>query len=203
MAEIPGEFHNLDIWRRGFNLCMAVYRLTALFSEEGKQSLAGQLKESANSVIAKIAEAQGHSKNTEKQDLLTISCGKIEETLSHLSVARGLKQIKEDNWRILDREYRLLREEIKSQIRELTKGKSVKSASVSPKKKNLALEILNERQQKILDYLKENEKINLAQVIEMFPKIGSRSLRRDISILCQRKLVAKLGNGRNVFYAAK
>lgn len=202
MANSSKEFYNLDIWRRGYDILMAIYRVTARFSPDN-QFLAQQLRESANLIIAKIAEAQIQSKNSQKQRLLTLSCGKIEETLSHLTVARGLGLVKPENWQVLVREYRILGQRINNYIENLDKqsperpfsGQKQKPA----KKKNIPQE-LTERQEKILNLLKEKDKVNFSQILEMFPEVGPRSLRRDISILFQKDLLARQGRGRKTFY---
>lgn len=53
------DFHELDIWRDGFNLLMKVYTLTDKFPGEEKYSLTSQTRRSANSIIANIAESHG------------------------------------------------------------------------------------------------------------------------------------------------
>jgi four helix bundle protein len=56
---MPKGFHELNIWKKGYELLMEIYRITAAFPREEKFGLSAQMRNSANSVIANIAEAHG------------------------------------------------------------------------------------------------------------------------------------------------
>lgn len=45
-------FETLDIWKKGFELLMEIYRISSRFPKEEKYSLTNQIRDAANSVIA-------------------------------------------------------------------------------------------------------------------------------------------------------
>ncbi len=52
-------FHELKIWQEGYELLMKIYDITTKFPNDEKYGLSMQLRNSANSVIANIAESHG------------------------------------------------------------------------------------------------------------------------------------------------
>jgi len=53
------SFHELAIWKKGLELVLFVYKVTAKYPPEEKYNLTSQTRSSSNSVIAQIAEAHG------------------------------------------------------------------------------------------------------------------------------------------------
>ena len=117
-------FYDLNIWKKGYALLMEIYKITAAFPKEEKYGLSGQIRKSANSVIANIAEAQGRYYFADKARVLYTSRGECEETRSHLRVALGLKYIDKNVFTYLDEEYEGLSKGISSYIRSLKKPDS-------------------------------------------------------------------------------
>ena len=101
---------------------MEIYEITATFPKEEKYGLCGQMRDSANSVIANIAEAHGRYYFADKVRVLYTSSGECEETRSHLRVALGLKYIDKKVFGKLDQEYERKTKRISSFIRTLKKG---------------------------------------------------------------------------------
>ena len=62
---------------------------------------------------------------------------------------------------------------------------------------------LDERKQKILEILKEKEKIQVWQVNEIFPDISKRTIRRDFVELLNRGLIERKGERNNTYYQLK
>jgi len=114
-------FDNLNIWKKGYELLMMIYKITATFPKEEKYGLITQMRDSANSVISNIAEAHGRFYFADKARVLYTSRGECEETRSHLRVASGLKYINNKMFVYLDTEYEGLSKGISSYIRSLKK----------------------------------------------------------------------------------
>ena len=117
-------FCELNIWKKGHALLMEIYRITGGFPKEEKYGLSTQIRSSANSVIANIAEAHGRYYFADKTRVLYTSRGECEETRSHLRVALGLKYIDVNEFGNLDEEYEGLSKGISSYIRSLKKAGS-------------------------------------------------------------------------------
>ena len=67
------DFHELDIWKDGYKSLMIIYDATELFPEEEKYALTSQIRRSANSVIANIAESHGRYNFADKKRISYIS----------------------------------------------------------------------------------------------------------------------------------
>ena len=102
------DFHELDIWRSGYDLLMEVYNITELFPDFEKYSITSQITRSANSVIANIAESHGRFSYADKVRVLYIVRGEIAETRSHLAVAYGRKYIFKEKFVVLNESYEKL-----------------------------------------------------------------------------------------------
>jgi four helix bundle protein len=114
-------FYDLNIWKKGYALLMEIYKITTTFPKQEKYGLSSQMRHSANSIIANIAEAQGRYYFADKARILYTSRGECEETRSHLRVALGLKYIDTEVFASLDQEYEGLSKGISTYIRSLRK----------------------------------------------------------------------------------
>jgi len=123
-SNMPKGFYELNIWKKGYALLMEIYKITAAFPKEEKYGLSRQMRDSANSIIANIAEAHGRYHYADKARVLYTSRGECEETRSHLRVASGLKYIDEEVFVSLEQEYEGLSKGISSYIRVLKKDQS-------------------------------------------------------------------------------
>lgn len=90
---------------------------------------------------------------------------------------------------------------------------SPKEISNLQQKYNQFLEILKKeklnnqnqifREEKILKFLKEKEKVQVRQLKEILPQVSKRTLRRDLQKLVKKGLVEKIGEKRKTFYKLK
>lgn len=101
---------------------MEIYKITSKFPKEEKYGLSAQMRDSANSVIANIAEAHGRYYFADKVRILYTSRGECEETRSHLRIALGLEYINKKMFIYLDEEYEGLLKGISSYIKTLKKN---------------------------------------------------------------------------------
>ncbi len=99
------DFHQLDIWRNGYEALMKIYDVTATFPPDERYSITSQILRSANSTIANIAESHGRFSYNDKIRVLYIARGEICETRSHLAVALGRKYISKDRFITLNNIY--------------------------------------------------------------------------------------------------
>ncbi len=120
------QFYQVPIWQDGAKLLEKAYKITRNFPLEEKYTLTSQLRRSANSVIANIAESHGRFFYKDKIRVLYISRGEIEETRSHLYVAFNLGYITQEIHLKMDNSYNLLCKDINSYIADLN-SKNVKA----------------------------------------------------------------------------
>ena len=121
---MPQSFYELDIWKTGYRLVIQVYKITASFPTSEKYGLVDQVRRSANSIIANIAESQGRHSYNDKIRVLYQSRGEIFETRSHLKVAEGLGYIDQHTFKTLDTEYEGLLIGMNIYIKYLTNARS-------------------------------------------------------------------------------
>ena len=91
------SFSDLQVWKEAFEFTIQVYRITGKFPKEEKYALTSQLKRSASSVPANIAEGRGRGGNKEFCRFLYIARGSLEESKSHVLLAKGLGYIDESD----------------------------------------------------------------------------------------------------------
>jgi four helix bundle protein len=82
------RFETLDIWKDSNSFVNNIYQISKKFPREELFSLTDQLKRSAASVSANIAEGSGSSSKKDFSHYLDISIKSIYETISHLYLAK-------------------------------------------------------------------------------------------------------------------
>ena len=61
---------------------------------------------------------------------------------------------------------------------------------------------LNERQKRILDIVKKETAIQIADLVKLLPEISRATIKHDLSLLVSRRLLIQVGQGRGVRYFA-
>jgi len=84
------DFRNLRVSQEAHQLRLSVYRVTRQFPREERFGLTAQVRRSAASIAANIAESCGHRGGRASARFLYISLGSRAETLDHLIAARDL-----------------------------------------------------------------------------------------------------------------
>lgn len=87
------RFEHLQIWKDSILFTKQIYEITKLFPREELFALTDQLKRSASSISANIAEGSGSSSKKDFSHYLDISIKSINESVSHLELAKELKYI--------------------------------------------------------------------------------------------------------------
>jgi four helix bundle protein len=85
------DFRTLKVWEAAHGLTLAVYQATARFPKAEVYGLSSQLKRSAASVPANIAEGCGRDGDPEFARFLEVAMGSASELEYHLLLAHDLK----------------------------------------------------------------------------------------------------------------
>jgi len=88
------SFENLEVWQIGRDLVIEVYTLTASLPQSEAFGLIAQIKRSALSIPANIAEGFGRYHYMDKAKFYLNARGSLYELKSHLLIARDLKFLK-------------------------------------------------------------------------------------------------------------
>lgn len=120
------KFYEMDIWREAFRLQKQVYDLTRTYPKEEKFGLVSQTSDSANSVVANIAESHGRFYYADKIRVLYTVRGELEETQSHLTVAFSRQYIGKEICNKVVNDYENLKKKINNYINNLWNQKNEK-----------------------------------------------------------------------------
>lgn len=85
------SFRKLRIWQEAIALATDVFRLTSNFPKQEIFGLTSQVRRSANSVPANIAEGTGRATTKDYLHYLHVARGSAKETVSHLLLVQALK----------------------------------------------------------------------------------------------------------------
>lgn len=121
------DFRELEIWKKGLDLLVEIYKVSAKFPKMEIYGLTDQIRRSANSIIANIAESQGRFTFADRIRVLYQARGEVYELRSHLSVAYKLKYIDSVTFEKLDSSYEVLAKQISSFVAYLEKRKHARS----------------------------------------------------------------------------
>jgi four helix bundle protein len=87
VAEPINSYRDLVVWQEAMNLAETAYRLTASFPKEETYGLISQLRRSASSVPANIAEGYGRDSTGAYVQQLRVAQGSLKEFETHLLLA--------------------------------------------------------------------------------------------------------------------
>ncbi len=94
-------FRELKVWHKAHELTLAVYGTTRRFPREEIYGLTSQMRRSAASVAANIAEGCGRRSDGEMARFLRIARGSASELEYHVLLARDLHLLEEHEHRDL------------------------------------------------------------------------------------------------------
>ena len=84
------KFTDLTVWQKSHELALLVYRLTERFPERERFGVTSQIRRSAASTAANIAEGFGRRTTRELMRSLQIARGEVEETRYFSILSRDL-----------------------------------------------------------------------------------------------------------------
>ena len=95
MSKIKG-FEDLKVWEKSHEFVLEVYKITQQFPGEEKFGMTSQIRRSAVSVAANIAEGSKRQHLNEYIQMLYIAQGSLSETKYYLLLARDLKYLNDE-----------------------------------------------------------------------------------------------------------
>ena len=92
----------LNVWQKGIELTVAVYKITGLFPETELYGLSSQLRRAAVSITSNIAEGAARSSAKERSRFYEISRSSLVEVDTQLEIALKLKYIQQNDMKDLN-----------------------------------------------------------------------------------------------------
>lgn len=83
-------FEDLLVWKKAHQFVLEIYKITKQFPKEELYGVVAQMRRSAVSIPANIAEGFRKTTKAEKQRFLTIAHSSLEETRYYLYLSRDL-----------------------------------------------------------------------------------------------------------------
>ena len=173
-----------------------LYRLTLFFPK--KEPLRYKMREVAADILAKCLNSKFKQEgecNIEQNPVLK----DLEVLDSFFEVARAQNWVSPGDILKVQQEYSKLKEEStqeKTEDRPLPVFFQKEKEITIPEKKD----VMATRQEKILEFLKENGKTQVWQTKQIFPEVSKRTLRRDFESLLKQGKIERIGERNNTFY---
>jgi len=159
-----------------------LYRLTLLFPK--KEPLRYKMRELADDILA-------NSINNQHRVLIKKN---LEVLDGFFEVAKSQNWVSQKEILNLQQEYSKLKDEL---------GKLSQVRPVEANQSQTLVISMNERQEKILVFLKENGRAQVGQLKEIFPEVTKRTLRRDFEFLLKQGKIERIGERNATFYQLK
>lgn len=184
-----------------------IYKKTILFPK--KEPLRYKLRETADDILAglisweAVDSLEGSQKAREEEQIVFNLKINLDIINSYFEIAKWQNWISYFEILEIQEEYANILRNIN---RELVKAKEESKTALPIADKAPVVrkkEVLDERKQKILDMLKEKEKIQVWEANEAFPQISKRTIRRDFVELLNQGLIERKGESNNTFYQLK
>lgn len=83
-------FENLRVWQDAHALTLEIYRATSGFPRDERFGLTSQVRRSASSIGANLAEGSSRGSDADFARFVQIAVGSASETVNHLLLARDL-----------------------------------------------------------------------------------------------------------------
>lgn len=92
------SFTDLNVWKEGHRLVLAIYKFTKEFPKEEKFALIDQLRRSVISITSNLAEGFSRYGKSEKRQFCRIALGSLTELQNQLLIARDLGYISKNDF---------------------------------------------------------------------------------------------------------
>jgi four helix bundle protein len=120
------SFQDLNIWKEAHSLVLEAYRITNRFPKTEAFGLISQLRRSAASIPANIAEGMGRNTTKELLSFVYNSRGSLHEVIYHLILSKDLNYLKKEDFDNLYNRYNGLGKGINVFISKLKNHLSIK-----------------------------------------------------------------------------
>ena len=92
MTRLPiQDYRDLQVWQEGMNLAESCYQITCSFPKEEIYGMTSQIRRSAVSIPANIAEGYGREYREQYIQFLRIAQGSLKQLETHLLLASRVK----------------------------------------------------------------------------------------------------------------
>lgn len=135
------NFRELKVWQRAHGLTLAVYHCARKFPRDEIYGLTSQMRRSAASIGANLAEGCGRQTGPEMARFVRLSMGSASELEYHLLLAKDLGYVVLDEWQPLQRKLTEIRKMLTGLLQSIetenpTQEQNIKSRAAALKAKS-------------------------------------------------------------------
>jgi four helix bundle protein len=98
------DFKKLKVWQKAYDLTLKIYKITTNFPKEELFGLTSQIRRSASSIAANIAEGCGRGGDVDFARFLQMAMGSASELEYHLLLSRGLNYLDQSDYEDLNKQ---------------------------------------------------------------------------------------------------
>lgn len=201
-------------------LTLGLYRVTEMLSD--KEPLRYKIRESANNILAQMASVGFDMYLVDQESVIR----EISVLNAYFDIAQDQEWINRKNFLVLKQGYVNLREAIfTTKILKKPQIQAPKSAPISeskqedeeynndkpvltkpknsPKAPKIEESAYPDRKGEIYDILSKKGPLRLIQMLQYFPKISKRTIRRDLGFLLKKGAISRYDEGKLTFYRLK
>lgn len=106
------SFEEMPVWQKSMNLAVEIFEISERFPRKEDYGLTSQIRRSALSISANIAESFGREHILNKLNFYYNARGSLSETKSHLIYGIKVKYFAQDEFDELDKIIRMIWEEM-------------------------------------------------------------------------------------------
>jgi len=179
----------------------AAYKIIDFFPEE--DILQNKAKEKALAILENLVLLSIPEWSFKKPKAALEVLRDIDVLIEYLELAKAKGWVQEMNLAIISKEYDKIREELKplAQLSQnMVQAGPVDNPVKSPKPKAQKQVALTERQEKIIEILSSQEKVQVSDLKNIMPEVTKRTLRRDLDDLLKKEKILRTGEFNQVFY---
>lgn len=176
-----------------------LYKLTLLFPK--KEPLRYKMREIADEVLDRCLR-QNFGQNPVMDDLEVLD--------GFFEVAKAQNWVQAAEVLKIQEEYNKIKTEIKKDIKAIPETPKLLQKPEKEIIKSRPMQIVSPvvgswgpRQEKILEFLKENGRAQVWQVKQIFPEVTKRTIRRDFESMLKQDIIERVGERNDTFYQVK
>ena len=113
------NYKELKVWKKSYELCLEIYRITAKFPTEERYGLTSQIRRSVVSIPSNIAEGYGRKTILDYVRMLYISYGSVCELETQILLAGDLDFIEKGELGTLQKDIAEIERMLKALIKSL------------------------------------------------------------------------------------
>jgi DNA-binding transcriptional ArsR family regulator len=172
-----------------------LYKLTLFFPK--KEPLRYKIRETGDKILENLVSLEVSQNPVKRDDFLISELEKdLEIIISYFEVVKWQNWISYFDVLEIKEKYDKIKIDLLEHVENFESEQDEPLEMKLPESKNLDL-----RKEKILNILKEKEKIQVWELSKILSQVSKRTLRRDFDFLLKKGLIKRIGQGNNTFYS--